>query len=102
MCFSMIMIPNILLSSWGKYLEEKEVKVLAWSSQSPYLNPIEHIWVHMKRELSGKNFNDPDELKAELLRLWNSLPENFIKKLIKSMPKCVKEVSKSRGKYSSY
>jgi hypothetical protein len=56
----------------------------------------------MKRELRGKNFDHQDKLKTELLRLWNSLPENFIKNLIKSMPKRVNQVLKARGMYSSY
>jgi transposase len=48
------------------YFERQEIKLLKRFSQSPDLNPIEHVWAHMKRCLNGKSFGTKDELKTAL------------------------------------
>ena len=37
-----------------KYLDNKDINILDWPSQSPNLNPIERIWAYMKIKLRGK------------------------------------------------
>lgn len=86
----------------SQYLEENEIETLPFPSQSPDLNPIEHIWAYMKKEIKGKNFDNKDQLKDELVRLWYSLPQVFINNLIKSMPKRVRDVVKANGKHTKY
>ena len=44
---------------WHKDVKEwflnHDIEIMIWPPQSPDLNPIEHIWGNMKKELSMKN-----------------------------------------------
>ena len=84
------------------FLEENNIEIMEWPSQSLDLNPIEHVWAYMKRELGGKNFKTRDDLKSELLSLWSNIPQGFIDKLIRSIPKRVQEVIKAGGRSIKY
>ena len=50
----------------------------------------------------GKNFNNKEELKVELIRVWNNISQDFIVKLINSVPKRVAEVVKFKGGHTKY
>ena len=85
-----------------KFFINKNIPVLNWPSQSPDLNQIEHIWAYMKSQIRGKNFTNKEELKAELITVWNNISKDFIVKLVNSVPKRVMEVVKSKGGYTKY
>ncbi len=39
---------SIHVISVAAFLDAEKVDMLLWRSQSPYLNPIEYVWVTMK------------------------------------------------------
>ena len=70
-----------------EFFINKNRPILDCPSQSPDLNPIEHIWAYMKNQLRRNNFNNEDKLNEGLIRVMNNMSHNFIIKLIHNIPK---------------
>lgn len=83
------------------YFAKNQISVLPWPSQSPDLNPIENLWALIKKKLR-KGKKTKDELKEEICTIWKSIPSDFCKKLVYSMPKRLEDVIKTKGKSSKY
>ena len=84
-----------------KWFENNGVEVLDWPAQSPDLNPIEHLWQHLKRQLA-KYENSPVsiyELWERVETEWNNIPPQICLDLIATMPRCVDAVLKAKGGY---
>jgi transposase len=79
---------------------------------SPDLNPIEHVWVELKKRLQiqypkiGETPGGPEKVKqrlAEVLPLvWETIPEEFFENLWRTMPHRVEAVIKAKGWYTKY
>ncbi len=87
-----------------KWVEEHGVKVLDWPAQSPDLNPIEHLWWHLKRRMG--TYPEPPKGISELWERveaeWEKIPKEVCLDLIKSMPRRVAAVLKAKGGYTKY
>ncbi|GFT87207.1 transposable element Tc1 transposase [Trichonephila clavipes] len=70
-----------------EYLEDHGFERMKWTARSPDLNPIEHLWDYLGREVAA--LNPPPrslhELKQGLLCVWSSLPIPVSDNLINSM-----------------
>lgn len=62
--------------------------IVAWPPYSPDLNPIEHVWVWMKRWLERNYIQRPtgEALKAAVKEAWRAVPAEFLLRLVHSMP----------------
>ena len=86
------------------FLEDQGVEVMKWPSQSPDLNPIEHIW-KMLNEMIDKRMKDThsyQELERVVQEEWRKLDVKKILNCIDSMPSRCKSVIKNKGQYSGY
>ena len=75
---------------------------MTWPAQSPDLNPIEHLWDHLKRRLGGYE-NPPggmEELWERVQVLWEKIGADMCQNLIESMPRRVEAVIKAKGGYT--
>ena len=86
------------------WLEDQDYKVLLWPSQSPDLNPIEHLWTHLKRKL-GEYERAPGgilELWERVQVEWDKIEPEVCQNLIESMPRRVAAVVKAKGGHTKY
>lgn len=87
-----------------KWFEDNDITVLGWPAQSPDINPIEHLWEHLKRQLNKypKPPSGCHELWDRVVKEWNMIPPETCQKLIESMPRRVNAVLKAKGGHTKY
>ena len=87
-----------------KWFEDNDITVLKWPAQYPDLNPIEHLWNHLKKRLAG--YEEPANSIAEL---WESVQKELeeitkeeCQKLIESLHRRLAAVVRAKGGYTKY
>ena len=87
-----------------EYLQKQEFQVMIWPSQSPDLNPIEHLWAHLKRAL-----NSYPKAASGILELWERVQDEWEKiskevclNLIESIPRRIAAAIKAKRKWTKY
>ena len=94
------------------FFEDHGIMLYNHPPYSPDLNPIEHIWVHMKHKLH-RMYPDVVNLRgspqtiqrrlAEILpQVWEEIPEGYFEAMLDSMPDRVQAVIDARGWYTRY
>lgn len=90
-----------LAKNWFK---TQKMKVLKWPAQSPDLNPIEHLWVHVKRRLA--EYEEPpkgvNDLWTRVEDVWAAIPAEVCQRLVETMPRRIKAVIDAKGGYTEY
>lgn len=86
------------------WLENSGMDIMVWPAQSPDLNPIEHLWGHLKKRLAAyeKPPSGALELWQRVEREWEGIPKEVCRNLIESMPRRVQAVLKAKGSYTKY
>ncbi|GFU94529.1 transposable element Tc1 transposase [Trichonephila clavipes] len=86
------------------WFDEMGVQKLDCPSQSPDLNPIEHLWDELERRLRSQP-NRPSSLQAltsAVMDAWKAIPMITYQKLVKSLPERVQAVLHAKGGSTSY
>ena len=87
-----------------EWFEDNDIQVLSWPAQSPDLNPIEHLWEHLKWQL--RKYSNPPrgahELWDRLVDEWNGIGLEVCQNLIESMPRRIQAVINAKGGHIKY
>ena len=67
-----------------------------------YVQPIKHVWARIKRQLRDRDTSSLSKLENAIHDLWKNLDRKYLKTLIDSIPKRLKEVISRKGKATSY
>jgi transposase len=94
--------PKHTSSTAKQFFTKNKINLLDWPSQSPDLNPIEHLWANIERKLGARRCKKPQELKEKIQQAWNEINPEETKKLVESMPKRIAEVIAARGGPTKY
>ena len=87
-----------------EYLDDQGLEQMEWPAQSPDLNPIEHLWDYLGRQVAAlrpppRSLN---ELEQGLLHVWALLPISVSDNLIDSMESRCRQCIRSRGGHIPY
>uniref|UniRef100_A0A7I4YB81 Transposable element Tcb1 transposase n=1 Tax=Haemonchus contortus TaxID=6289 RepID=A0A7I4YB81_HAECO len=85
-----------------KWFSDNNVPLLTWPSQSPDLNPIEHLWERLEHQVKGLRARNEGEKFLQLKTAWENIPQEEIDKLIESIPRRCQAVIDARGYATKY
>ncbi|EFA12395.1 Transposable element Tcb1 transposase-like Protein [Tribolium castaneum] len=80
------------------FLQAVGIEAVEWSSRSPDLNPIEHLWDIPGRQIRQRRRQvlTLQDLRAALQEDWENLPQEAIQNLFQSMPRRLATVIRAR------
>uniref|UniRef100_A0A8C7PIK9 Transposase Tc1-like domain-containing protein n=1 Tax=Oncorhynchus mykiss TaxID=8022 RepID=A0A8C7PIK9_ONCMY len=87
-----------------QFLQEEGIDAMDWPARSPDLNLIEHIWDIMSRSIHQRHVapQTVQELADALVQVWEEIPQETIRHLIRIMPRRCREVIQARGGHTHY
>ncbi len=86
-----------IISDW--FLEhDNDFTLLKWPPQSPDLNPIEHLWDVVEREIRIMDVQPTNlqKLHDAIMSIWTKISEECFQHLVESMPRRIKAVLKTK------
>ena len=83
----------------AKYKDSFKIKRLEWPPQSPDLSPIENVWKQLKDRISARRhrIKTIQEMEMALKQEWGKIEEEFLDKLMESMPRRIKQMLQNKG-----
>lgn len=85
-----------------KWFQDNKVSLMEWPSQSPDLNPIEHLWGILKKRIAGFKSKNKEDLWKKVESEWYAIDPSICSKLVDSMGRRCAEVLKNRGRTTKY
>ena len=88
----------------ANFLQQHNNRVLPWPALSLDMNPIEHFWDHIQRELNNMQPR-PDtapQLEHSIRQVWRNVHQAVVNRLIHSMPARCQAVVDAHGGHTRY
>lgn len=86
------------------WLEKKNFKLINPPPNSPDLNPIENLWLLLKRKLHKRNIRgmSSNSLLVAATQEWARISKEVCQSLVKSMPTRIRAVLKEHGDSTTF
>ena len=86
------------------FLANANVQVLPWPACSPDMNPIEHLWDHLDRQIRRRRVPpvNVQDLERRLLEEWQRITPNVIRRLTSSVRRRVLACIDAHGGHTRY
>ncbi|GFW70975.1 transposase domain containing protein [Trichonephila clavipes] len=83
---------------------DDEFQLMSWPPNAPDLNPTEHIWDVMGRQLRVQRplIHNISDLRDRCLNIWHNLSPTIYQGLVASMPRRVEAVLHTKGGPTRY
>ncbi len=87
------------MSQSSNHLRLVSFTLLKWPPQSPDLNPIEHLWDVVEREICIMDVQSSNlqQQHDAIMSIWTNISEECLQHLVESMPRRIKAVLKAKG-----
>ena len=94
--------PKHTAKTTQELLQDKSLNVLEWTSQSPELNLIEHLWRDLKIAVQRRSLFNLTELERICREEREKLPKYRCAKLLASYPRRLNAVIAAKGASTKY
>lgn len=94
--------PKHSARSVKSWFQQNKVPVMEWPSQSPDLNPIEHLWGILKNKIGAFKAKNKHALWDKVQATWYSISPDICANLVGSMKRRCQEVIKMKGASTKY
>ena len=86
------------------FLTQNQINTLPWSSLSTYLNPIEHLWDRINRDIRSQIVQPRTlhQLAQAVTDAWNRVAQMDIRRLVLSMRRRCTAVVAAQGGHTRY
>ena len=84
------------------FFRATRMKLLEWPPQSPDLNPIENLWFILDQQVDKGDVTNKFKLFSALEKAWNGIDDQYLQKLVESMPRRLQAVIKAKGGVTKY
>lgn len=85
-----------------QWFRDNKVHLMEWPSQSPDLNPIEHLWGILKKIIEGFKSKNKNDLWTKVQAEWYAIDPSICANLVSSMGRRCSEVLKNHGGTTKY
>lgn len=84
------------------WLQQQNIDVMPWPAQSPDINPIENLWIDVKKAVQEAKPSNVRQLWEVVKGAWSAITPERCQRLIESMPRRMEAILSNKGHTTKY